>query len=115
MTAEHEIQSKIMLAVSQHNCLIARTNVGKRKTIDGRWFNAGPPPGWPDLTGCKYDNGKIFFIECKNEKGKPRDVQIKFHKLLQKHNIIHGIARSVDDALKIIDKELVGYGFEKYD
>ena len=61
MTAEHEIQSKIMLAVSQHNCLIARTNVGKRKTIDGRWFNAGPPPGWPDLTGCKYDNGKIFF------------------------------------------------------
>ena len=56
-----------------------------------------------------------FFIECKNETGKPRDVQIKFHRLLQKHNIIHGIARSVDDALKIIDKELVGYGFEKYD
>lgn len=115
MKSEHEIQKSIMVAVSNHNCLIARTNVGKVWTKDGRMFDAGPPPGWSDLTGCKYENGKIFFIECKNAKGKPRDVQIKFHKLLQKHNIIHGIARSVEDALKIIDKELVGYGFEKYD
>lgn len=29
--------------------------------------------------------------------------------------IIAGIARSVDDALKIIDKELVGYGFKDYE
>jgi len=26
--------------------------------------------------------------------------------------IIHGIARSPEDALKIIDEELVGFGFE---
>lgn len=113
MESEHRIQSNIMLAVSKHDCLIARTNVGKVKTADGRFFDAGPPVGWSDLTGCKYSNGKIFFIEVKNAKGKPRDVQIRFHKLLQKHNIIHGIARSVDDALKIIDEEIVGYGYKE--
>lgn len=34
--------------------------------------------------------------------------------MLTKRRIIHGIARSVDDALKIIDEELIGYGFKNY-
>jgi len=32
--------------------------------------------------------------------------------MLTNHGIIHGIARSPEDALKIIDEELVGYGFK---
>lgn len=35
--------------------------------------------------------------------------------MLTSHNIIHGIARSVDDALMIINGGLVGYGFNDYE
>lgn len=108
---EHLIQSEIIVAVSQHDCHIFRTNVGKVRMSDGRYFDTGLPVGYPDLTGFKHNNGKIFFIECKNAVGRPRKEQINFHQMLTKFNIIHGIARSREDALKIIDEELVGYGF----
>lgn len=111
--SEHQIQSAILVAVSQHHCNIFRSNVGKVKTADGRWFDTGLPKGHPDLYGFKWSNGKVFYLEIKNAKGRPRADQVQFHKMLTKHRIIHGIARSVDDALKIIDEELVGYGFTK--
>ena len=112
MTDEHTIQNAIVVAVNKHNCHVFRTNVGKVLTIDHRLFSTGLPVGFPDLTGFKHDNGKIFFIECKNEVGVPRKEQILFHKMLVQYHIIHGIARNVNDALKIIDNELVGYGFK---
>lgn len=111
MISEHSIQSAIMAAVSKHQCTVFRSNVGKVKTIDGRWFDTGLPKGHSDLYGWRWSDGKVFYIEVKNEKGKPRPDQIRFHKMLTKHHIIHGIARSTDDALKIIDEELIGYGF----
>lgn len=57
-------------------------------------------------------DGSIFFIECKNETGRPRADQIRFHNFLMKQHTIHGIARSPEDALKIINGGLVGYGFK---
>ena len=54
---------------------------------------------------------KLFFIEVKSAKGKLRPDQIVFHKMLQSHNVIHGIARSVSDALMIVDGGLIGYGY----
>lgn len=114
MQSEHEIQSAILVAVSQHHCSIFRTNVGTVRTADGRIFSAGPPSGFPDLTGFRWSDGKIFFLEIKNQRGRPRKDQLRFHQMLMKHHIIHGIARSVDDALKIVDEELVGYGFKDY-
>lgn len=113
MQSEHQIQSAIMVAVSRHHYNIFRSNVGKVKTADGRWFDTGLPKGHPDLYGFKWSNGKVFYLEIKNAKGRPRPDQVQFHKMLTKHRIIHGIARSADDALKIIDKELVGYGFKE--
>ena len=111
MTPEHKIQSDILVAVSAHRCTVFRTNVGKVRLPDGRWFNTGLPKGHPDLYGFKWSNGKVFYLEIKNAKGKPRKDQIRFHKMLTRHQIIHGIARSVSDALAIVDKELVGYGY----
>ena len=103
MTAEHEIQSRILVAVSQHRCTIFRSNVGKVKTDDGRWFDTGLPKGHPDLYCFKWSNGKICYIEVKNEKGRLRQDQIHFHKMLMKHHIIHCCARSVNDAIKTIN------------
>lgn len=114
MIPEHKIQSAILVAVSQHHCTIFRSNVGKVKTIDHRWFDTGLPNGHPDLYGFRWSDGKVFYLEIKNTKGRPRPDQIRFHKMLANHHIIHGIARSVDDALKIVDEGLIGYGFKDY-
>jgi hypothetical protein len=114
MISEHSIQSAIMVAVSQHRCTVFRSNVGKVKTIDGRWFDTGLPKGRPDLYGFRWLDGKVFYIEVKNAKGRLRPDQIRFHKMLMKHHIIHCCARSVDDAIKTIDEELVGYGYPEW-
>ena len=54
----------------------------------------------------------IFRIEVKSKTGKPRPDQIRFHEFLQSHNVIHGIARNVSDALMIVDGGLCGYGYD---
>ena len=115
MTAEHLIQNKIQVALSANDCTVFRTNVGSIRLSDGRYFKTGVPSGYSDLNGFKWSNGKAFFIEVKNETGKPRLDQIRFNKFLMSKNIICGIARSPDDALKIVNEELVGFGFTKRD
>lgn len=129
LESEHTIQKRIQLGVSQHHSKIFRVNVGKGflityNQIKGKmpngdyivrgplnYFNAGIPKGHPDLYGFREVDGKIFYIEVKNQKGKPSEDQIRFHRMLASHNIIHGIARSVDDARMIVEGGLVGYGF----
>lgn len=111
MISEHTIQKQIQLALSTHQCTVFRANVGKFKTQDGRWVSTGLPNGFSDLFGFIHGSNKIFFIEVKNATGRPRPDQIRFHNFLQKNKVIHGIARSPEDALKIIDKELIGHGY----
>lgn len=112
--SEHRIQQEIELALSKHHCTVFRANVGKVKTIDGRWFDTGLPKGHPDLYGFRWVDNQVFYIEVKTETGKPRPDQIRFHEFLASHGVIHGIARSVQDALMIVDGSLVGFGFDDY-
>lgn len=112
MTSEHKIQNNIRIALSRHQCTVFRVNVGSVKTPDGRFFSAGVPSGHPDLYGYRWSDNQIFYIEVKNERGRPRKDQIRFHNFLQSHNVIHGIARSPEDAIKIVKEGLVGYGFK---
>ncbi|USQ67934.1 VRR-NUC domain-containing protein [Companilactobacillus allii] len=109
--SEHAIQNEIQVAISKDHCRIFRANVGTVSLPNGGYFKTGLPPGYPDLHGYKQSNGKMFYIEVKNATGRPREDQIKFHKKLMADHIIHGIARSPEDALKIINDELVGYGY----
>lgn len=127
--SEHQIQKEIQLAVSKHHCKIFRVNVGKGylvsfnqiidKTPDGnyivkgplRYFDTGVPKGYPDLCGFRELDGKAFYIEVKTAKGRPRDEQKQFHRMLTADHVIHGIARSAQDALMIVDGGLIGYGY----
>lgn len=88
-----------------------RGNVGLAYTKDGRAFKTGLPAGFPDLFGFKKGSNKMFFIEVKTPTGRIRQSQINFHLALMHDGAIHGIARSLDDAFKIVDDELVGYGY----
>ncbi|MGF7437913.1 VRR-NUC domain-containing protein [Lentilactobacillus senioris] len=103
MTREQKIQNDIRVAVSQAGCTIFRANVGKVLMENGRWFDTGLPKGYPDLFGFRHSDGRFFFIECKNETGKLRDDQKRFADMLKKYpNVLYGVARSVNDALKIV-------------
>ena len=103
---EQATQDSIRVALAQAGYVVFRTNVGKVKTADGRWFDSGLPGGFPDLFGYKPDNGKIYFIEVKAPKGKRRADQVRFAKNLRDKCAIYGVARSADEALKIVKNEL---------
>ena len=104
--AEQALQDAIRVKLAQEGYVVFRTNVGKVKTADGRWFDTGLPTGFPDLMGFKPENGKIFFIEVKTPKGKRRADQVRFAKNLQDKCAIYGVARTVDEAVKIVQDEL---------
>lgn len=72
---------------------------------DGRWFDTGLPTGFSDLFGYRKSDGKIFFIEVKNEKGRPRKEQIKFLDAMKNNGVLCGIARSAEDALRIVEED----------
>lgn len=105
MTAEHKIQNDIRVALSRNQCMVFRANVGRVKMENGRYFETGLPSGFPDLFGFRKTDGKIFFIEVKNEKGRLRPAQKVFGKALSALPVLYGVARSAEDAIKIIERE----------
>ncbi|HGM9400806.1 TPA: VRR-NUC domain-containing protein, partial [Streptococcus pyogenes] len=48
-------------------------------------------------------NGQIFFIEVKNETGRIRPEQKKFMEVMASRGALVGVARSVEDALNIVN------------
>ena len=113
--SEHRIQDEIRLALSEHG-VILRLNSGKFWQGRRVWSNEfqqyvlidlrsvqGCPPGTSDLLFIGENN--TSFIECKDDKGKLRPEQIKFLELMQSYGHRAGVARSVNDALKVIKNE----------
>lgn len=103
MTRESLIQNQIRVALSKAGYMVFRANVGKVRTTDGRFFDTGLPKGFPDLFGFRPD-GQIFFIEVKNEKGRVRPEQTKFMEIMKQRGALVGVARSVEDALGIVNE-----------
>ena len=127
---EHELQKRIQVALTAAGCGVFRSNVGKGvlirhnqiiKRYDNgtalvagpfNFFDAGLPVGHPDLYGFRKKDGKVFYIEVKTASGVISEKQKKFHNMLHKNGIIHGVARNVEDALKIVEEGAVGYGYK---
>lgn len=103
---EAAIQDSIRVALAEHGYVVFRTNVGKVKTADGRFFDTGLPTGFPDLLGFKPENGKIYFIEVKTPVGHRRKDQINFANFLRDKCAIYGVARSAEEAVTIVRDEL---------
>ena len=103
---EQATQDSIRVVLAQAGYIVFRTNVGKVKTADGRWFDTGLPTGFPDLMGYKPKNGRIFFIEVKTETGRRRKDQVSFANGLRDKNVIYGVARSAEEAVTIVRDEL---------
>lgn len=110
--SEKYIQDEIRLELSKYG-LVFRTNAGS--AWGGKYTNIpnignvviNPrkiellPKGFSDLLFVGTD-GRVAFIECKDDKGTLRPEQEKFIKLMQSYGHRAGVARSVEDAIKII-------------
>lgn len=104
MTREKDIQNEIRLALSPY-AVVFRANVGYFNTYDGRVVATGLPKGFSDLFGVRRSDGRAFFIEVKNEKGKATKEQINFLKRMKQYGAITGVARSGEEAVRIIKEQ----------
>lgn len=98
---EIDLMHGVMLAASQAGNMIFRTNVGKVRMTDGRWFDTGLPKGHSDLYGFRPD-GRVFYIETKMHPRVPTPEQVRFLQAVIKRGGIGGVAYSVDEAMEII-------------
>lgn len=98
---EIDVQNSIRLALNPY-AVIFRGNVGKVRMADGRFFDTGLPKGFSDLFGYRKSDGKMIFIEVKNEKGKLRKDQEHFINVMKKYPVIVGVCRSADEAIKLV-------------
>ena len=95
---ETDLQNLIRIELSKHG-IVFRRHVGEFITQNGTSVKIGVP-GESDLEFI--GNGFVAFIEVKTPTGRVRSEQLKF--IEKMHSMGHkaGIARSVEDALKII-------------
>jgi hypothetical protein len=114
--SESRIQAEIRLALSDYG-ICFRTNAGEfyqGKPVYSKEFNQrvlinlrpvhGLPIGFPDLLFIGND-GRVVFIETKTDTGTLRPEQQNFIDRMDSMGITAGVARSVEDALKLIQRE----------
>ena len=104
MNKETRLQNEIRASVNDI-AVTFRANVGLFFTKDGRPVSTGLPSGFCDLFGFRKSDGEIFFIEVKTKNGKPTKQQKNFISAMQAHGVRAGIARSVEDARRIIESD----------
>jgi hypothetical protein len=115
---EHDIQNKIRLEFgARTGGILFRANVGQAwigsrvvKNLDGsvtiydaRPFNSGLPQGFSDLFGV-LPGGRATFVEVKGTNGRPTEEQKNFITQMQKIGAAAGIARSVEDVIRLCEQ-----------
>jgi hypothetical protein len=102
MKKESNIMKSIMIALSDNGCVVFRNNIGSYKTEDGRFIRFGVGGnGGSDLIGWTRE-GKFLAVETKSPTGKATAEQINFIEKVNASGGVAGIARSVEDALRLI-------------
>ncbi len=119
---EADVQNSIRLKLSELGYYTERINVGsgylvpkelmdeikqrcpqlKAKLDKISYFSTGAVKGRSDISAIK--DGRISFLEIKNENGRPTAEQLKFIEVMQtRYGCRAGVARSVSDALAIVE------------
>jgi hypothetical protein len=98
---EHDFQNQVRLELSELGYITFRTNVGKIKTQDKRFFKTGLPNGFSDLICLK--DGKTYFIELKVGRNKPTKAQLNFIEQMKTAGFSAGVAYNMDDIKKILE------------
>lgn len=116
---EHDIQTKIMIKLSEMNCIVFRRNTGVFFTIKSNWFKSKSvvcigdwlsgnakritigKKGQSDLQGHRID-GKCFYIEVKKPGECPTKEQVNFINQMKSSGALAGVAHSVEEAVAVV-------------
>lgn len=96
---ETDIQNAIRCELSKYG-VVVRMNTGFFQTFDGRVIKCGIK-GMSDL--LFIGQGYVAFIEVKTPTGRLRPEQKNFLARMKSMGHIAGVARSVDEAVKLIE------------
>lgn len=118
---EHDIQARVMLELSKHG-KVFRTNAGEYFQGEVVWSNEfqrevlinlrrvkGLPKGFSDLM-VVTPGGHVAFVETKTKVGRPTEEQVRFFENMRAMGCAVGIARSPEEALRIINLEVTKNG-----
>lgn len=109
MKTENKIQQEIIVYFRNTYCLknhdlrsiiFSVPNDSKDAKEQMRKIATGLMAGVSDLI-CIH-NGKVLFIECKDDKGRQSDKQKEFQKLIEAQGFSYYLVRSLEDFKKII-------------
>lgn len=111
---ESQVQARILLALSNAGCTVWRCEtagawvgrvvhqISKTVTIaEARMIHAGLTKGGSDIIGIAPD-GRFLAVEVKTTTGRIRPEQQRFIDAVIAAGGVAGIARSAEDALKLI-------------
>jgi len=101
LNKETILQNKIRVGLSDI-AVTFRINVGTFKVGD-RYISTGVPSGFSDIFGYRRKDGKAFFIEIKTTTGRATKKQEEFIKKMKQNGALAGIARSVEEARRIVN------------
>ncbi len=115
MNPETKLMRLIMLALTKADCICWRNEtagayVGRVIHKDQRivtlanaqLMTFGLCVGSADIIGIHKATGRFLAVEVKTEKGKPTQEQLNFLEQVKNAGGIAGVARSVEDALRLI-------------
>lgn len=115
MKKESNIQNAISLALSDAGVMPFRNNIGMYRSEQGHYIRYGvggkggsdlicitPVAVTADMVGQTV--GVFTALEIKTKTGKPSAEQLAFQSAVRRMGGIAGIARSVEDALNIVNK-----------
>jgi len=100
--SEANIQSDILIALSKAGAIVWRNNTGALQDKTGRLVRYGLCKGSADIIGICPD-GRFLAVEVKNSTGRATSDQVRFIEAVRSKGGRAGVARSVDDALKILE------------
>lgn len=105
--AERALQNQIILALSKAGCLAWNNDTGAVKSAKtGLWVSYGLCVGSSDIVGICPD-GIALFCEVKTATGRASKEQRDFITACRRNGARAGIARSVDDSLRIMKGEIL--------
>ena len=96
--SESQLVYSVMQELGKYGYVV-RCNSGSVPLSNGKRFRA-MPRGFADIMAI-MPGGRVAFIECKTDNGKPTPEQIEFIEKMRKLGCMAGIAHNVDEALEI--------------
>lgn len=100
--SEANIQNDILVALSKAGATVWRNNTGALQDKTGRLVRYGLCKGSSDIIGICPD-GRFLAVEVKKTTGRVTEDQVRFIDAVRAKGGRSGVARSVEDALRILE------------